>query len=132
MATSATRLRVIGLYKELQRLGRDYPDPSYVTASPPTKGNNEINGSREIYRYDYQGRMRRLFESAYCVSFRREIEVHTMRGNRQQASQDGGRDQSGDKASGIRKARFVFFFSYSLLRCLLSISPHRVNLNLPS
>jgi len=41
MSASATRSRVIGLYKELQRLGRDYPDPSY----------------------DYHGRMRRLFEN---------------------------------------------------------------------
>ncbi|KAF9790545.1 hypothetical protein BJ322DRAFT_1104193 [Thelephora terrestris] len=40
MAARLTRLRVIGLYKDLQRLGRDYPDPSY----------------------DYNGRMRRLFE----------------------------------------------------------------------
>ena len=34
MSTSATRLRVIGLYKELQRLGRDYPDPSLVQLPP--------------------------------------------------------------------------------------------------
>ena len=34
MSTSATRLRVIGLYKELQRLGRDYPDPSSVQPLP--------------------------------------------------------------------------------------------------
>lgn len=26
---TATRLRVLALYKELHRLGRDYPDPSY-------------------------------------------------------------------------------------------------------
>ncbi|KAH7341804.1 hypothetical protein B0J17DRAFT_610897 [Rhizoctonia solani] len=29
MATQAQRLRAIRLYKELHRLGRDYPDPSY-------------------------------------------------------------------------------------------------------
>ncbi|KAI0783614.1 hypothetical protein C8Q75DRAFT_428212 [Abortiporus biennis] len=29
MATNPTRLRVLALYKELHRLGRDYPDPSY-------------------------------------------------------------------------------------------------------
>ncbi|OSC98301.1 hypothetical protein PYCCODRAFT_1418141 [Trametes coccinea BRFM310] len=29
MATRETRLRVISLYKELHRLGRDYPDPAY-------------------------------------------------------------------------------------------------------
>ncbi len=30
MASNQTRLRVIALYKELHRLGRDYPDPAYV------------------------------------------------------------------------------------------------------
>ncbi|THH00237.1 hypothetical protein EW026_g2283 [Hermanssonia centrifuga] len=29
MASKTTRLRVLALYKELHRLGRDYPDPSY-------------------------------------------------------------------------------------------------------
>lgn len=29
MASKATRLRVLALYKELHRLGRDYPDASY-------------------------------------------------------------------------------------------------------
>ncbi|KAI8982723.1 hypothetical protein BD414DRAFT_490932 [Trametes punicea] len=29
MASKETRLRVIHLYKELHRLGRDYPDPAY-------------------------------------------------------------------------------------------------------
>lgn len=28
--SSANRLRAIALYKELHRLGRDYPNPSYV------------------------------------------------------------------------------------------------------
>ncbi|PPQ65303.1 hypothetical protein CVT26_000263 [Gymnopilus dilepis] len=31
MASSSTRLRALALYKELHRLGRDYPDPSCVT-----------------------------------------------------------------------------------------------------
>ena len=31
MASKETRLRVISLYKELHRLGRDYPDPAYVS-----------------------------------------------------------------------------------------------------
>ena len=30
MASRETRLRVLSLYKELHRLGRDYPDPAYV------------------------------------------------------------------------------------------------------
>ncbi|CDO72480.1 hypothetical protein BN946_scf184980.g21 [Trametes cinnabarina] len=29
MATRETRLRAISLYKELHRLGREYPDPAY-------------------------------------------------------------------------------------------------------
>ncbi|KAI0787409.1 hypothetical protein C8Q74DRAFT_1195814 [Fomes fomentarius] len=29
MASSQTRHRVISLYKEMHRLGRDYPDPAY-------------------------------------------------------------------------------------------------------
>ncbi|KAI0671385.1 hypothetical protein C8Q78DRAFT_973316 [Trametes maxima] len=29
MASKETRLRVISLYKELHRLGREYPDPAY-------------------------------------------------------------------------------------------------------
>ncbi|KDQ57005.1 hypothetical protein JAAARDRAFT_131367 [Jaapia argillacea MUCL 33604] len=40
MAATPARLRAIHLYKELHRLGREYPDPSY----------------------DFNGRMRRLFE----------------------------------------------------------------------
>jgi len=51
MLASTTRLRVIGLYKELQRLGRDYPDPSY----------------------DYQARMRRLFENNKHLKTEEEI-----------------------------------------------------------
>lgn len=45
MSSNPTRLRVLALYKELHRLGRDYPDPSY----------------------DFNGRMRRLFESEIPV-----------------------------------------------------------------
>jgi hypothetical protein len=29
---SSTRHRVLALYKELHRLGRDYPDPEYANA----------------------------------------------------------------------------------------------------
>jgi hypothetical protein len=29
MATASSRLRAIALYKELHRIGRDYPDPKY-------------------------------------------------------------------------------------------------------
>ncbi|KZT29818.1 hypothetical protein NEOLEDRAFT_1127681 [Neolentinus lepideus HHB14362 ss-1] len=40
MSPNVNRVRVIALYKELHRLGRDYPDASY----------------------DFNGRMRRMFE----------------------------------------------------------------------
>ncbi|KAI5115175.1 hypothetical protein M0805_004958 [Coniferiporia weirii] len=40
MPLNSTRLRAIGLYKELHRLGRDYPDPTY----------------------DFHSRLRRMFE----------------------------------------------------------------------
>ncbi|PCH42235.1 hypothetical protein WOLCODRAFT_72840 [Wolfiporia cocos MD-104 SS10] len=40
MASKSSRLRAIALYKELHRLGRDYPDPSY----------------------NFHGKLRRLFE----------------------------------------------------------------------
>ncbi|ETW83271.1 hypothetical protein HETIRDRAFT_244735, partial [Heterobasidion irregulare TC 32-1] len=46
------RHRVLALYKELHRLGRDYPDPSY----------------------DFHGRMRRMFEKNRGLSDPEEIE----------------------------------------------------------
>ncbi|KZV68084.1 hypothetical protein PENSPDRAFT_653527 [Peniophora sp. CONT] len=52
MATAATRHRAIALYKELHRLGRDYPDASY----------------------DFHGRMRRLFEKNRDLSDPEQIE----------------------------------------------------------
>ncbi|KAF9565178.1 hypothetical protein CPC08DRAFT_684080 [Agrocybe pediades] len=52
MASSSTRLRALALYKELHRLGRDYPDPSY----------------------DFNGRMRRLFEKNRNLTDKDEIE----------------------------------------------------------
>lgn len=33
MASKEARLRAISLYKELHRLGREYPDPAYVSSS---------------------------------------------------------------------------------------------------
>ena len=59
---SSTRRRVLALYKELHRLGRDYPDPKYTF---PLK----LCCLREAHRpalahsYDFNGRMRRMFES---------------------------------------------------------------------
>ncbi|KAF8984757.1 hypothetical protein BDQ17DRAFT_1237728 [Cyathus striatus] len=52
MASNATRLRAIALYKELSRLGRDYPDPSY----------------------DFQGRIRRLYEKNRNLTDPEDIE----------------------------------------------------------
>ncbi|KIM84111.1 hypothetical protein PILCRDRAFT_818414 [Piloderma croceum F 1598] len=40
MSCNANRLRALALYKELHRLGRDYPDPSY----------------------DFHGKLRQMFE----------------------------------------------------------------------
>ncbi|KAF8962718.1 hypothetical protein BDZ97DRAFT_1905125 [Flammula alnicola] len=52
MACNSTRLRALALYKELHRLGRDYPDPSY----------------------DFHGRMRALFEKNRNLTDKDEIE----------------------------------------------------------
>ncbi|KAF8905024.1 hypothetical protein CPB84DRAFT_1772204 [Gymnopilus junonius] len=52
MASNSTRLRALALYKELHRLGRDYPDPSY----------------------DFHGRMRGLFEKNRHLTDKDEIE----------------------------------------------------------
>ncbi|KAI0046568.1 hypothetical protein FA95DRAFT_1559942 [Auriscalpium vulgare] len=52
MASSSTRHRVLALYKELHRLGRDYPDPAY----------------------DFNGRMRRMFERNKSLTDPEEIE----------------------------------------------------------
>ena len=54
---TSTRRRVLALYKELHRLGRDYPDPKYrdPLICPP-----EAHYGRS---YDFNGRMRRMFES---------------------------------------------------------------------
>ncbi|TFK75146.1 hypothetical protein BDN72DRAFT_832457 [Pluteus cervinus] len=52
MACNSHRLRALSLYKELHRLGRDYPDPSY----------------------DFQGRIRRMFEKNRHLTDQQEIE----------------------------------------------------------
>ncbi|KDR76372.1 hypothetical protein GALMADRAFT_226068 [Galerina marginata CBS 339.88] len=52
MACNSTRLRALALYKDLHRLGREYPDPSY----------------------DFHGRMRRLFEKNRHLTDKDEIE----------------------------------------------------------
>jgi len=49
---SSTRQRVLALYKELHRLGRDYPDPSY----------------------NFNGRIRRMFEKNRELTNPAEIE----------------------------------------------------------
>ncbi|KAF9067248.1 hypothetical protein BDP27DRAFT_1226110 [Rhodocollybia butyracea] len=52
MAGPSTRLRAIKLYKELHRLGRDYPDE----------------------HYNFQGKLRRLFEKNRALTDSEEIE----------------------------------------------------------
>ena len=65
MACNSTRLRALALYKELHRLGRDYPDPSYVIARSHTLTFIRINQLTLQLdpRYDFHGRIRRLYES---------------------------------------------------------------------
>ncbi|KAG7451031.1 uncharacterized protein BT62DRAFT_926682 [Guyanagaster necrorhizus] len=48
----SNRLRALALYKELQRLGKDYPDPSY----------------------DFKGRVRKMFEKNRNLTDDAEIE----------------------------------------------------------
>ncbi|TFK40045.1 hypothetical protein BDQ12DRAFT_680258 [Crucibulum laeve] len=52
MASNSTRLRALALYKELHRLGREYPDPAY----------------------DFHGRIRRLYEKNKDLTDKDEIE----------------------------------------------------------
>ncbi|KJA22945.1 hypothetical protein HYPSUDRAFT_40464 [Hypholoma sublateritium FD-334 SS-4] len=52
MSARSTRIRALSLYKDLHRLGRDYPDPSY----------------------DFHGRMRTLFEKNRNLTDKDEIE----------------------------------------------------------
>ncbi|EFI27898.1 hypothetical protein CC1G_14389 [Coprinopsis cinerea okayama7 len=52
MASRETRLRALALYKELHRLGREYPDPSY----------------------DFHGKIRRLYEKNRNLTDKEEIE----------------------------------------------------------
>lgn len=58
----STRLRALALYKELHRLGRDYPDPAYVPASSLRE--TQLKPKRS-FRYDFHGKLRRAFESKH-------------------------------------------------------------------
>ncbi|KAF8240717.1 hypothetical protein L208DRAFT_1231349 [Tricholoma matsutake] len=59
MAGNSTRLRALSLYKELYRLRKDYPDPSY----------------------DFHGRIRRLYEKNRNLTDPEEIEKALRLGN---------------------------------------------------
>ncbi|KZP25117.1 hypothetical protein FIBSPDRAFT_856046 [Athelia psychrophila] len=50
--TTANRLRAQALYKELHRIGRDYPDPNY----------------------DFHGKIRRMFERNRALTREEDIE----------------------------------------------------------
>ncbi|TDL20776.1 hypothetical protein BD410DRAFT_790444 [Rickenella mellea] len=52
MSANSTRLRALALYKELHRLGRDYPDPNY----------------------DFLGKLRRMYEKNRHLKDPEEIE----------------------------------------------------------
>ena len=116
MSTSATRLRVIGLYKELQRLGRDYPDPSSV---PRIRLPHSLS-SKQAFLTEFTGTITKA-GCAGCSKVRlwllskRWSEVHTMRGNRQQTSQNRGRDQPSNQTGGIHKTRSGFSLNRTLL-----------------
>ncbi|KAF8265017.1 hypothetical protein EI94DRAFT_1590384, partial [Lactarius quietus] len=60
---STTRQRVLALYNELHRLGRDYP--SRRKLSTDTDGHSS---------YDFSGRMRRMFEKNRDLKDPAEIE----------------------------------------------------------
>ncbi|KAH8822903.1 hypothetical protein DL96DRAFT_1470249 [Flagelloscypha sp. PMI_526] len=52
MASNINRLRSISLYKDLHRLGRDYPDPNF----------------------NYHGKLRRMFQKNRTLTDPKEIE----------------------------------------------------------
>ena len=59
---ACTRHRAISLYKDLCRLGRDYPDHSYVSIVQG-KGSFRIYLTHSKISYDFHGKIRLLFES---------------------------------------------------------------------
>jgi hypothetical protein len=61
-AMSSTRRRVLALYKELHRLGRDYPDPKYPFLFISCIHPKLIHGCL-AHSYDFNARIRRMFES---------------------------------------------------------------------
>lgn len=56
-----TRLRAIRLYKELVRIGRDYPNPKYVAHGHPLKNMNVVD-LLVLRSYNFHGKLRRAFE----------------------------------------------------------------------
>ncbi|KIK62380.1 hypothetical protein GYMLUDRAFT_242567 [Collybiopsis luxurians FD-317 M1] len=68
MAGPSTRLRAIRLYKELHRLGRDYPDEQFVAVISTASSAN--NGSS----YNFHGKLRKLFDQNRSLTDPEEIE----------------------------------------------------------
>ena len=63
---SSTRHRVLALYKELHRLGRDYPDHKYSHPFLRVISFRKLTSRRTAqHSYDFNGRIRRMFESSY-------------------------------------------------------------------
>ena len=60
------RHRVISLYKELHRLGRDYPDPACVSRTFVILVQDDVHAT--AHRYNFNGRMRQLFESTLSIA----------------------------------------------------------------
>jgi hypothetical protein len=72
MSSSSTRRRVLALYKELHRLGRDYPDPKYSAlfiSRPIIRSSSRPLCTAPLHSYDFNARMRRMFESSFppCI-----------------------------------------------------------------
>jgi hypothetical protein len=63
MTSNNTRLRVLALYKELHRLGRDYPDPGYVEYIPPyAKAVTQVLSIDIIFTESFEVYLRVCFE----------------------------------------------------------------------
>jgi hypothetical protein len=68
---SSTRRRALALYKELHRLGRDYPDPKYPCLFISRIHLKLITAALFApHSYDFNARMRRMFESLFPIIFK--------------------------------------------------------------
>jgi hypothetical protein len=71
---SSTRQRVLALYKELHRLGRDYPDPKYSISISLNMYPPEAHVRPPLHSYDFNARIRRMFDKNRALTDPAEIE----------------------------------------------------------